>query len=425
MDPVFKTVGFLALGPGGAEVTAIDLTHPSPGDAGYGFGESGNPPVKILWRKTKGSGTNQLPGLFESWSLPALAPVAADTYRLVVGGGFNKTNTQNAQATSTGFVAPVYYVLDPVDGTVIATKTMTSTNTPAPLVGNQAFADSVLLRTAAKYYQEDNLADLGIQADLNGRIWFASGGTSFPNSAIGIDATTKASTNQQPIYYPPAASGYGAPGKGCDVFAFASGTLYERSLKVTGSRVGTADAGAFEPSLYVTSSPKPSAGSPPNASNLASSLFRKRIKDLVAPACPTDPVDPLCVTDPNAGNNLGNGSQATAPPYLLVSKDGLATSKAFFLIYDQADGCHGFSYVVEIDAVPDSNCALSSSSVTATVHGGGVGAASGFTITDDKVRVAKSGIGEGATATISTVPGVAPTSGGSVSVAPLWWRELK
>ena len=419
----FKTVGFLALGPGGAELTAIDLTHPSPGDSGYGFGDpTNNPPVQILWRKTNGSGANQLPGLFESWSLPALAPVAVDTYRLLVGGGFNKTNTKAAQTPGPGFVPPVYYILSPTDGSLIRTQTISSINSPTPFVGNQAFADSVLLSTAAKFYQEDNLVDLGLQADLNGRIWFASGGSDFPNSAIGIDATAKAVTNQQPIYYPPAASGYGATGKGCDVFAFASGTLYERSTSVTGP------FSTFEPSLYVAAATKPStAGSPPSVS--ASNIIRVKINSLLAPTCPATPKpgDPPCVVDPNAGNHLSNASQVTAPPFLLVPslvpRSGTGISKAFFLVYDPKDGCNGFSYIVELDVTNDASCIPSYTSPV--VYGGGVGAASGFTISADQVRVAQSGIGAGAKATISTVPKVTPSSGGTISLVPQWWRELK
>jgi hypothetical protein len=272
----------------------------------------------------------------------------------------------------------------------------------------------VLLSTAAKFYQEDNLADLGLQADLNGRIWFTSGGSAFPNSAVGIDATAMVlGTNQQPIYYPPAASGYGAVGLGCDVFAFASGTLYERSATVTGPGIGTAPA--FEPSLYVAASLKPStAGSPPSVP--ASNISRVRINSLVAPACPTPPC-----ADPNAGHTLSNSSQVTAPPFLLVPRSGTGMSKAFFLVYDPKDGCNGFSYIVELD-VNNTGCIPT---VTSVVYGGGVGAASGFTISADKVRVAQSGIGSGATATISTVPNVTSTSGGTISLVPQWWRELK
>ena len=363
-----------------------------------------------------------MPGLFESWSLPALAPVAVDTYRLVVGGGFNKANTAADQKTNKPpFVNPVYYILNPTDGTLINTQTMTSTINPNPaaLVGNQAFADSVLLSTAAKFYQEDNLADLGLQADLNGRIWFAYGGTNFPTSAVGIDATAKVGTNQQPIYYPPAASGYG-DAKACDVFAFASGTLYERSAAVTGSGINTATAGSFEPSLYVAAAPKPStAGSPPSVP--ATHILRLKINSL---------------TDPNTGKNLSPASQVTAPPFLLVPTSGTGASKAFFLVYDPQNGCNGFSYIVELDVANDATSCTPSFVTPAgapkdtpagspMVYGGGAGAASGFTISSDQVRVAQSGLGAGATATISTVPNVTPTSGGAFSFVLQWWRELK
>jgi hypothetical protein len=298
-------------------------------------------------------------------------------------------------------------------------------------VGNQAFADSVFLNTAAKFYQEDNLANLGLQADLNGRIWFASGGSAFPTSAIGMDATATAITNQQPIYYPPAVSGYGNPGDSsasqCDVFAFASGTLYERSATVTGSAVGVSPN--FEPSLYVAAAPKPTtAGSPPVVP--PANIKRVKINSFVAPACPVSPPPgtPPCDTDPNAGNHLSNASQVTAPPFLLVPKTVTATgaasavSKSFFLVYDPKDGCNGFSYIIELDITTPTSCVPS---YTSKVYGGGVGAASGFTMSADQVKVSQSGIGSGATATISTIPNVTSTSGGTISLVPQWWRELK
>jgi len=422
-DGTFKTVGFLTLGPGGPELTAIDLTHPTPSDSGYGFG--GTDPVKILWRKT----TTDLPGLGNTWSLPALAPVTSDSYRLLIGGGVKTANNMTAQTTGTGFVNPTYYVLNPVDGSVRSTLTMNSTTgsgSPLALVGNQAFADSVLLDTAAKYYQEDNLANLGLQADLNGRIWFASGGADFGTSGIGINATTSTgasggSQNQQPIYYPPAASGYGQTA-GCDVFAFASGTLYEKSTFVTGKDIGMTPN--FEPSLYVATAPKPTtAGSAPVVP--AANVIRKKINSLVAPSCPATPssTDPPCYDNPDAGFNLSNSSQVTAAPFLLVSKDGTLPSKAFFLVYDPLSGCNGVSYVVELDVATNSSCAPTVADPI--VYGIGVGAASGFTITDDKVRIAKSGLGVGQKATIATVPGVSPSSGGTGTAQPLWWRELK
>ncbi len=420
----FKTVGFLTLGPGGSELTAIDLTHPSPGDYGFGFGSdptvpcvSPCPPVQILWRLTG----SDLPGLFNTWSLPALAPVDTNSnYVLLVGGGFNKDSIATSQ------VDPFFYALDPTNGTLFnngskASWPMAHTNSPTPLVGNQAFANSVLLQTTAKYYQEDNVADLGLQADLNGRIWFAYAGqknSQFNKASIGIDPTSLLNlSNQQPIYYPPAASGYGLGSAGYDVFAFASGTLYERSASVSGSGIGTGPK--FEPSLYIATAQK---ASPPSVS--ASNIFRQQIKNLVAPTCPAtpDPGQPPCIVDPNAGNKLNATSQVTAPPYLLVPRSGKGISKAFFLVDDPTNGCNGFSYVVELDVTSSASYVPA---VTPTVYGASLGAASGFIITDNIVRVAKSGLGAGAKATIATVPNVTPASGGTISLVPQWWRKLK
>jgi hypothetical protein len=279
----------------------------------------------------------------------------------------------------------------------------------------------VLLQTTAKYYQEDNVADLGLQADLNGRIWFAYAGQKNSQfnkaSPPGIDLTTIGLSNQQPIYYPPAASGYGLGSAGYDVFAFASGSLYERSASVSGSGIGTGPA--FEPSLYVATAQK---ATPPSVS--ASNIFRQQIKNLVAPSCPAtpDPSQPPCIVDPNAGNKLNATSQVTAPPYLLVPRSGKGISKAFFLVDDPTNGCNGFSYVVELDVTSSASYVPA---VTPTVYGASLGAASGFIITDNIVRVAKSGLGAGAKATIATVPNVTPASGGTISLVPQWWRKLK
>ena len=57
-------------------------------------------------------------------------------------------------------------------------------------MGQQSFADSVFFQTKAPGYLPDNVADLNLQADLNGQVWFnwgsfATGGA--VNSVVGID----------------------------------------------------------------------------------------------------------------------------------------------------------------------------------------------------------------------------------------------
>ena len=176
--------------------------------------------------------------------------------------------------------------------------------------------------------------------------------------------------------------------------------------------------------MCIRDRPKPAtAGAAPVVP--ATSVIRKKINSLVAPSCPATPssTDPPCYDNPDAGFNLSNSSQVTAAPFLLVSKDGTLPSKAFFLVYDPLSGCNGVSYVVELDVATNSSCAPTVADPI--VYGIGVGAASGFTITDDKVRIAKSGLGVGQKATIATVPGVSPSSGGTGTAQPLWWRELK
>ncbi len=59
----------------------------------------------------------------------------------------------------------------------------------------------------------------------------------------------------QPIYYPPAAGGFGQPPTaGCNVYAFGSGTFYEESNRVNGPGTGT--SGNFIPSLYFAANDK-------------------------------------------------------------------------------------------------------------------------------------------------------------------------
>jgi len=88
-------------------------------------------------------------------------------------------------------------------------------------------------------YYGNNIADLGLQADLNGRIWFnypTLGTIDFDQVKIGIDVPQEIGNiegvaDQAPLYYPPAASGIGKTG--CQVYSFGSGTAYEKSPLVS------------------------------------------------------------------------------------------------------------------------------------------------------------------------------------------------
>jgi hypothetical protein len=449
----YKTVGLMAMGPGvtqnsdgtfpanQVELVAVDITHPCPEDPNY----SASAPFSILWAKK--SLDTGMAGMGVPWSVPAMSPVdasispsspGATKWRLMVPDGYDSRNTggsTGSQKTGTGFQTPHVYILDPVDGSLISTLSITPPlNTPVPYVGNQAFADPVLLDKMAKGYQGDNLADTGLQADMNGRIWFiaSSSGVSFDSIKIGIDATTYAA-QPQPIYYPPAASGIGDPTKGtsstapgCIAFAFQSGTLWEKSINVTGPNVGT--TGNFFPSLYLATAKK--AYPYNDAAKLFASLnavatnaiFQKKISALLRP---TDGSDPNYVAGKPATYNLSPTSQVTGAPFILVPKTGLGTYTALFLVYDPAVGCNGYSYVIQIDSQPNTDCSINASSTVVNVYAAGAGAASGFTIAGTAVLVAKSGIGTGASATLMQ-PKVPPAAiGGAGTSRPVWWKQLK
>lgn len=403
----YRTVGFITVGPGGESLAAVDITSiPSPTASGYP-----TDPVKVLW--TKDAALN---GLKQTWSIPAMAPASTIDWRMVLGGGFNPTNTRAAQMSGTGFTAPKAFTLDPTNGTVLGTISLTSSSY-TPWVGNQAFADSVIFDPSAKVYQDDNVAKLGLQADLNGQIWFLynqpSNKDDFATAHVGIDVSAKAGQSQ-PIYYNPAASGYGAGGAGCVAYAFGSGTLYEKSTYVTGPSIGT--TGNFIPQLYVATGAKGSFTSALSAGNIVG-------KPIATSWCIENCNDPDTTT--HKFRTLGTKTQLTAPPFMLVPRSGSGSVTALFLLYDPEYGCHGNSYIAIVDFAGNNSCSLGSSDVTFKAVDAGKGAASGFTIAGNKVLVSKSGIGQGERAYLDSPPDIAASVGGTPEPKVKWWKELK
>lgn len=414
----YKTVGIVTLGGGGTNLFAMDVTSiPRPEDDEYAT----KPNISILWSKSTGasSTSGQLEHLGQTFSIPALAPVSSNTWRLVGGSGFRPENTASAQRNDPSFVDPRAYVLDPVDGNVVQTKTLPALNKgnatlPQPFVGDQAFADSVLFDPKAKAYQDDNVAILGLQADLNGRIWFlyssSAGGPEFDKATVGIDVSTDISPSQsQPIYFNPAASGYGdGVTAGCVAYAFGSGALYERSDAITGAGIGTHPA--FVPRLYL-------------ATGLKGSFFGK----LPAANVSAKPIAGTWTVENEDGSTsevtFGKRTQLTSPPFMLVPKSGEGTTTALFLLYDPEVGCNGASYVAIAEFKGDSSC--QPGTPTWKAYSAGVGAASGFTIAGDKVFVSQSGIGEGEQARLYRPKGIEAAIGGVAVPKVRWWKELK
>lgn len=412
----YKTIGVISLGPGGTGLAAIDVTKvPRPTDPSDPTYVYPTDPFSVLWTKTPGTMTNkdELPDLQQTWSIPAMGPASAGKWRLFVGSGFNKANTRVSQTTAnSGFLAPRTYVLDPATGAYVDDFVLTSKNSPAPFVGNQAFADAVFFDPLAKSYQEDNIAKIGLQADLNGRIWFTydgnSGNLKFDQTTVGIDVSM---VQSQPIYYNPAVSGYGGTDH-CVAYAFGSGTLYERSDSITGSLIGS--QGFFIPRIYVASDKK--------------KLNPTTIKTSVDSANVTGRAIGGTWNIKDADGNItsrtiSRRTQLTAPPFMLVPKDPTKSVTAMFLLYDPDDGCQGRSYVAVVDFTPGSTC--TPGTPTYTAFDAGPGAASGFTIAGDKVLVSKSGVGEGEKASIFEPPGISASVGGTITPKVKWWKELK
>ena len=407
----YKTIGIVTFGAGASDMFAIDVTKvPKPDDSSYPAD-----PVKILWTKTTGGSSSDttLERLAQTFAIPAMAPVTSNTWRLVGASGLNPGNTRTTQGTAS-FVAPRTYVLDPTDGSIVVTKSLTSLSTPSPFVGNQAFADSVIFDPKAKAYQEDNVARLGLQADLNGRIWFLYSSDQYTNTGfdvakVGIDVSTDITPSQsQPIYYNPAASGVGSDLQGCVAYAFGSGSLYERSDLITGTSVGAAPN--FVPRIYVATGKKASF-----TDKLVTDNIRAKA---ISSSCTVTKEDGSTYTA-----TFGNRTQLTAPPFMLVPKSGTGSNTALFLLYDPDLGCNGFSYVVVVDFEADTTCKPGTPVYKA--YDAGVGAASGFTIAGDKVLVSKSGIGEGQRAGLYEPPNITAAIGGTAVPKVRWWKELK
>jgi hypothetical protein len=332
-----------------------------------------------------------------------------------MGSGFRPENTKTAQTTgSVDFVEPNAFTLDPTDGSILSTVTLTSSSSYTPFVGSQAFADTVLLNPVSKFYQEDNLATLALQADLNGQIWFLTSNNAtqlkFDTKVVGINASAKAGQSQ-PIYYNPAASGYGQGGAGCVAYAFGSGALYERSPAITGAGVGTT---GFIPTLYVATAAKASFSSALTNANIVA----KRIYDT------TNKWKLQLENDAEADIVFGEKTQLTAPPYILVPRSGKGTVTALYLLYDPDKGCKGNSYVAVIDFIGGDTC-QPTNTTTFKAYDAGEGAASGFTVAGSRVLVSKSGVGEGQRASLFEPPNIAASVGGIPEPKVKWWKELK
>ena len=432
----WRTLGLMTLADGGDLVAAIDITHPYSTDPNYGnfpprAGDLPNAPVQVIWQKT---GTD-LPGLGATWSLPALGPRATDKWSINFGAGYDPTSVYDAQK------APQVFQLNPVDGSQIGTAASATLDVDAtypPWVGSQAFADGVRFQHLASAFASDNIVTRGLQADLNGRIWFldpndiSSTGANKP--MIGIDASAVAKQSQ-PLYYPPAAGGAGIPATaGCNLYSFGSGTFYEESERVNGPNTGAGGTTGFVPSLYFAANDKARY----DVAIDPDKILKVEIKTINRPErCPAGSTTCTPSTDvTDFGATLSRFSQMTGAPLLLIDPKGLQPNVGIFVIYDPTVGCYGASYAVTVKWKPngcDAPLTVASGTTLANGASGGVvveakfageGAASGLTAVGDLVFTGIAGLGGAGQADLYGI--TEPSAFGlGQRFRPIWWKELK
>ena len=420
----FRTVGLMTLADGGDLVAAIDITHPYPGDStktpaipsdpNYGTfppraGDLTDAPVQVMWQKTSAD----LPGLGATWSIPALAPRSSGSWSILFGAGYNTSSVFTSQ------VSPRVFQLNPVDGSQIGSTTFNTlayASSPVPWVGSQAFADSTLFMHLSSVFASDNIVTRGLQADLNGRVWFLDPNNIGTAPFVGIDASAVAGQSQ-PIYYPVSAGGFGLPpSTGCNVYSFGSGTFYEESTRVNGPNTGTGTN--FIPSLFFASNDKSKFDQKINDNK----VLRIPINTILRPGSTTETLSPL--------------SQLTGTPLLLIDQKGVIPNVGIFIIYDPTVGCNGASYAVTVRwMAPSCNAPLSVSEGTTTAthsDGGAVvktafaayGAASGVTSVGDDVYAGVAGLGVGGQADLASIQEKS-VFGSAATFKPIWWKELK
>jgi hypothetical protein len=484
----YRTVMYVTEGPGGDLIAAVDVTHPTTGDPGC----STQPCVSVLWSYVGSTGPNVLSGLKKSWSVPAVGTGATDgsLWYAVFGSG------QNTASTVSSSVDGSVFTLNALSGAVLNTETPPNnesgpTNT---FVGNQDFANSVLFKRSTNGQKFDDVVDSGLQGDLIGHVHPLSGPTfndNRPASIINAWDVTNISVNQhvapdlaatppvqgdynlttptlsgsqaQPIYYPPTVSGIRSS-TGCDIFAFGSGSINERSSNVNGSNTGTGTDGThFIPSIFAASKTKSSgATSVVPASSIVRTALASIHKVVKGTSGNTSGVDisPNCTSGVGGDGCLSTGTQLSGPTTIAVPlSDTTAKGQAIglFLVYDPAVSyktcttpsinaqtgartcssdttvttCTGGTYVIfqALNPSVDTNgsCQTAAPTVANTnAYFVGAGISSGMAIGQgNQLIFARSGAGTNAATVVQTgsIPPVNP--GGSGTVSPTWWQELK
>jgi len=399
----FRTVAFIAEGPGGTGIHAIDVTHCYPGRTIGGVSISADPdydstePFTPLWSLSRdGDGnTTVLSSLGLTWSVPA---VGVDEINGGNAEGYSKlVLAQGYEPNETNADSPYVMFIDPIDGTVERSHQLP--NAGSIRVGNQAFADSVFWQTDSDTYKPDNLLDEAVQVDLNGKLSVFSG-NNWRNRNTLFDLG-----GEHPIYYSPSVSSYPARNPSLDIYTFSTGSYYETSPSITGSSSG------FRASLFL------------GIREIASGSINHKTIEI------TDIDLPNGQTIPSTGDTtFSDLAQPIAPSILLTPAQGSAlTPMAFFLVYDPLGGeCVGKSYIVRIDFSPQDifdNGQTGNTEVT--TYEAGEGASGGFAIAGEKIVISQSGVGANNPAHLVEIPDLTLPVGNPGSNNVRWWMELQ
>jgi hypothetical protein len=289
-----------------------------------------------------------------------------------------------------------------------------------------------------------------------------------PNYAVtpkilgDLNLTTPSISDQaQPLYYPLTTSGLGGD-NACDVFSFGSGSIYERSSNVTGSSVGTGSGSNFIPSLFAAQRSKTSTATICASGGSSCQMIRTSLGSLHKAILDDkkNDVGQNCTVSTPEGC-LSTGTQISGPGIIAVPLSSTSTNGTaigLFLVFDPSNTyttcgtvdvdsttgartcrtptttttCSGNTYVVFQELKPvvnnDGTCSTTSSPTipSTNVYFVGAGVSSGMAIgQNNQLLFARSGSGTNAATVVqgSSLPPVNP--GGSGTVNPTWWMELK
>ncbi|MEJ2368353.1 MAG: PilC/PilY family type IV pilus protein [Acidobacteriota bacterium] len=307
MSEGYHTIMLLTEGKGGDTVAALDVTHTYPGRTGVTLpdGSTKDFPAdpnydtsnqtKVVWSNDASS----LGALGDAFSVPAMGADSTTDWTCIFGSGENGSST------------PYLYKLNLNTGVLQSSKALTPDST-SPLK-NEAYTNGVLFNTTSSRYLPNNLQNLGVVGDTNGRLWFITAPGNVSSTGITLPSN-------QPIYFSPAVGYY----SGKDIYAFASGNFYETSPAVTGTNP------SVTPTIYVVAKT-------PDAS------------PATTPFCFQEPIQDF-VVDPSTGETLHASAQIMGSPSMLIPDGPNQPVVILFTVYDpNTSDCAGTSYLLEID----------------------------------------------------------------------------